>query len=126
MIKETCMQIVERVDALQYIVGSDFDVIIAKYDTGDTAASMRFMNKYYLQWINYMSEAAGFGVINPYVLTIHPRYFGCDKKEKLRVLVHELKHISPTKRGCIGHTGFGDEDTVKLVLQHEPELIELV
>ena len=36
------------------------------------------------------------------------------KMSTTSVLIHELFHISPTKRGCRDHTGFGDETIFRM------------
>jgi len=111
-IKNLADKISMLIPELQYIDKGDFDVVIAvepaprSRSTGDTTiAEMNYVTHWLKHWVEHIKGSE----IPKFIMIVYPVFFGLPKKRQVKVLIHELFHISPKKRGCRPHTGFGDE-----------------
>jgi hypothetical protein len=111
-VKDLCVQLTKVVPSLNYINPEDFMVVIALRKspkiraTGDrTLASMEHPSHWMMDWVERLID----GNIPDFYLTVYPLFFRCKFIQQVKVLIHELWHISPNKKGIRPHIGFGDE-----------------
>jgi len=121
-IKALCDRLIRAIPELNYIKPEDFDVILAmepppKSHGQTTLADMNYTTHWLRDYVEYFLERK----LPPYFLRIYavsflglPVFAEPPRQSQISVLIHELHHISPTKRGVRPHTGFGDEVIFKI------------
>ena len=121
--KTLAIKVASEIPELDYIEEDDFDIIIGKMAApsgagGKTIAEMNYVTHWLRQFVEYGLQRP----LPPYLMIMYPIMFKLPYRDKIKVLIHEMFHIKPNKRGCRPHTGFGDEVIARLYNENQKRL----